>query len=316
MAELNIEPAKKGSEEFSKVGTYGDLKKIIKAITTSQKVADIGGGIKGKVTDIALDAVIETLKAAIPGIGLAKYGYDIFKKVIKKPDTEKTNTWIDRLDIDDKMSAIVDDTVENGFIQAITKTIEAEPDDKPLEQDFNMNAKMVNYLRDKYQGRSIDGIKESKISKDKLSQIKKGIEVEMEHTDDPKIALKIAMDHIKEDPKYYDKLTKAGLEELNEGEFCPQCLAQYIKDNINSLQEAEYKGRKVQLGKPMAGDVAKFKVYVKNAKGNVVKVNFGQKGVKIKKNNPARRKSFRARHHCDTNPGPKWKARYWSCRKW
>jgi hypothetical protein len=157
---------------------------------------------------------------------------------------------------------------------------------------------------------------ESKIDKDKLSQIKKGIEVEMEHTDDPKVALKIALDHIKEDPKYYDKLTKAGLEELNEGEFCPQCLAQYIKDHINVLHEAEYKGRKVQLGKPMAGDIKKFKVYVKNAKGNVVKVNFGQKGVKIKKGNPKRRKSFRARHHCDTNPGPRWKARYWSCRKW
>ena len=149
-----------------------------------------------------------------------------------------------------------------------------------------------------------------------LDQIKKGIEVEKEHTDDPKIALKIAMDHIKEDPKYYDKLTKAGLEELNEGEFCPQCLAQYIRDNINTLNEAKYQGRTVQLGKPMAGDVKKFKVYVKNDKGNVVKVNFGQKGVKIKKNNPARRKSFRARHHCDTNPGPRWKARYWSCRKW
>jgi DNA-directed RNA polymerase subunit RPC12/RpoP len=187
-----------------------------------------------------------------------------------------------------------------------------------------------------------------------LKQVKKGIEVEMEHTDDPRIALKIAMDHIKEDPKYYDKLAKAGLEEekmirckncawrwkaseggkdpyvchkcgndnssniqeLNEGEFCPQCLAQYIKDNINSLQEAEYQGRKVPLGKPMRGDVKKFKVYVKNNKGNVVKVNFGDPNMKIKKNIPARRKSFRARHHCDTNPGPKWKARYWSCRKW
>lgn len=106
-------------------------------------------------------------------------------------------------------------------------------------------------------------------------------------------------------------------EELHEGEFCPQCLAEYIKECWNQpLQEAEYKGRKVPLGKPMAGDVKKFKVYVKNNKGNVVKVNFGQKGVKIKKNNPKRRKSFRARHHCDTNPGPRWKARYWSCRKW
>ena len=105
------------------------------------------------------------------------------------------------------------------------------------------------------------------------------------------------------------------MEELHEGEFCPHCLIEYILEHRTMLEEAEYKGRKVQLGKPMAGDVKKFKVYVKNAKGNVVKVNFGQKGVKIKKNNPARRKSFRARHNCD-NPGPRWKARYWSCRKW
>lgn len=82
-----------------------------------------------------------------------------------------------------------------------------------------------------------------------------------------------------------------------------------------SLNEAEYQGRKVQLGKPMAGDVKKFKVYVKNPAGRVVKVNFGQKGVKIKKNNPERRKSFRARHNC-ASPGPRTKARYWSCRKW
>jgi hypothetical protein len=79
--------------------------------------------------------------------------------------------------------------------------------------------------------------------------------------------------------------------------------------------EAEYQGRKVKLNKPMQGDVKKFKVYVKNAKGNVVKVNFGDPNMRIKKSNPARRRSFRARHNCD-NPGPKWKARYWSCRKW
>ena len=88
------------------------------------------------------------------------------------------------------------------------------------------------------------------------------------------------------------------------------------------LSEAEYQGRKVQLGKIMQGDVKKFKVYVKNDKGNVVKVNFGFGGksakgkrMVIKKNNPQRRKSFRARHNCD-NPGPRWKARYWACRTW
>ena len=81
------------------------------------------------------------------------------------------------------------------------------------------------------------------------------------------------------------------------------------------LEEAEYQGRKVTLNKPMKGDVKKSKVYVKNAKGNVVKVNFGDKKMRIKKSNPKRRKSFRARHNCD-NPGPKTKARYWSCKFW
>ena len=81
------------------------------------------------------------------------------------------------------------------------------------------------------------------------------------------------------------------------------------------LEEAEYRGRKVSLGKPMQGDVKKFKVYVKKPNGNVVKVNFGDPNMRIKKSNPARRRSFRARHNCD-NPGPRWKARYWSCRKW
>lgn len=79
--------------------------------------------------------------------------------------------------------------------------------------------------------------------------------------------------------------------------------------------EAKYQGREVPLGKPMAGDVAKSKVYVRGPKGNVVKVNFGDKNMRIKKSNPKRRKSFRARHNC-ANPGPRWKARYWSCRAW
>ena len=92
--------------------------------------------------------------------------------------------------------------------------------------------------------------------------------------------------------------------------------------SYNYISESEYKGRKVQLGKPMQGDIKKFKVYVKNPKGKVIKVNFGFGGssakgkrMNIKKNNPVRRKAYRARHHCD-NPGPRTKANYWSCRKW
>ena len=80
-------------------------------------------------------------------------------------------------------------------------------------------------------------------------------------------------------------------------------------------EAAEYQGRKVTLNKPMKGDVKKSKVYVKNDKGNVVKVEFGDPNMEIKRDDPARRKSFRARHNCD-NPGPKFKARYWSCKFW
>ena len=82
------------------------------------------------------------------------------------------------------------------------------------------------------------------------------------------------------------------------------------------ISEAEYQGHDVPLGKPMQGDVKKFKVYVKDpSTGNVKKVNFGDPNMRIKKSNPQRRKSFRARHRCE-NPGPRTKARYWSCRKW
>jgi hypothetical protein len=87
-----------------------------------------------------------------------------------------------------------------------------------------------------------------------------------------------------------------------------------IKEDAD-IDEAKYQGREVQLGKKMAGDVKKSKVYVKNPQGNVVKVNFGDKKMRIKKSNPARRKSFRARHNC-ANPGPRHRARYWSCRSW
>jgi hypothetical protein len=95
-----------------------------------------------------------------------------------------------------------------------------------------------------------------------------------------------------------------------------------IPPKYEELNEAEYQGRKVQLNKPSQGDSKKFKVYVKNAKGKVVKVNFGFGGksakgkrMVIKVKNPKRRAAYRARHNCD-NPGPKWKANYWSCKAW
>jgi hypothetical protein len=97
---------------------------------------------------------------------------------------------------------------------------------------------------------------------------------------------------------------------------CAGCLQELLESDRNVIQEAKYQGRTVTLNKPMKGDVKKSKVYVKDpTTGNVKKVNFGDKKMKIKKNIPSRRKSFRARHNCE-NPGPKTKARYWSCKAW
>ena len=105
-------------------------------------------------------------------------------------------------------------------------------------------------------------------------------------------------------------------EETYEGDDFFEAYGDMWYNEDETLDEAEYRGRKVKLGKPMQGDVKKFKVYVRDPKTkNIKKVNFGDPNMRIKKSNPARRRSFRARHNCD-NPGPRTKARYWSCRKW
>ena len=145
-------------------------------------------------------------------------------------------------------------------------------------------------------------------------------------------------------PEFSDMVRQYGIEQITQAiadtaefhgddddEIGSSDISAMVNDTIKSLKrvvendlaEAEYQGRKVKLNKPMQGDVKKFKVYVKDPKtGTVKKVNFGHggssvkgKAMKIRKNNPKARKSFRARHNCD-NPGPKTKARYWSCRKW
>jgi len=112
--------------------TYGDLKKVIKSIQLKQKGEKVG------------KATVDAVLGAIPGLGAAKTTYDFLSAAFRKPDTKKTKSWLDKLDIDDEVEAIVDDTVENGFLKALSQTFDSEPNDKPLEQDFNMNAKMVD----------------------------------------------------------------------------------------------------------------------------------------------------------------------------
>ena len=142
--------------------TYGDLKKLINGISKQQK----GEKIISKGKEFALDQIL----GLIPGASNAKTAFDFIKTAISKPDGKKTNTWLDKLDIDDDMSQIVDDTVENGFMQAMTKSIESEQDTKPLEDDFNMNAKMVDYLKKTYSGRTVSGIQENNM-KERFQQL-------------------------------------------------------------------------------------------------------------------------------------------------
>jgi hypothetical protein len=120
----------------------------------------------------------------------------------------------------------------------------------------------------------------------------------------------------KDEEACWDGYKQVGMKKKGDKEV-PNCVPE--ENELNEWgeveEESEYQGRKVTLNKPSAGDVKKSKVYVKNEKGNVVKVNFGDPNMTIKKSIPARRKSFRARHNCE-NPGPKWMARYWSCKAW
>ena len=114
-----------------------------------------------------------------------------------------------------------------------------------------------------------------------------------------------------------DMISKAEIYVQNVFDFVMYYKPGKYEEEEEETEASEYQGRKVTLNKPFRTPKGpkKFSVYVKNEKGNVVKVNFGDPNMKIKKNIPERRKSFRARHNCD-NPGPKWKARYWSCRAW
>ena len=108
----------------------------------------------------------------------------------------------------------------------------------------------------------------------------------------------------------WDGYKQIGMKKKN-GKKVPNCVPE------EEIEESEYQGKKVKLNNPFrtSDGPKKFSVYVKNEKGNVVKVNFGDPDMEIKRDDPARRKSFRARHNCD-DPGPKWKARYWSCYQW
>jgi hypothetical protein len=137
---------------MAQLATYGDLKNLIRTISLKQK----GQKLISKGKEFALDQVLGLL----PGASNVKTGLDFIKTVTSLPDTKKTGTWLDQLDLDDQMLAIIDDTVENGFLQAMAKSIEAQPDNKELEVNFDMNREMVDYLKREYKNRTVVGVTE------------------------------------------------------------------------------------------------------------------------------------------------------------
>ena len=168
-------------------------------------------------------------------------------------------------------------------------------------------SELANKYKNETPGQISDGVEDQEEAKSKSSFYKSPAHSRLQKH----------MNKIRKTSSYKSKVRALGgtpKKPTNEETCCEDC------DNYfdHELCEAEYKGREVTLNDPFrapSGDKKKFYVYVKNEKGNVIKLGFGDPNMEIKRDDPARRKSFRARHNCD-NPGPKYKARYWSCYQW
>ena len=197
-----------------------------------------------------------------------------------------------------------------------------------LEEMINMVEKLCKKGQAYRRKRMAAGEKSSAYLSGRAVKVCKG-QMQGENTDpdgdditiDPDTNFKLDLKHL---------LKKHKIDENDDLDEIEMTIQEVLNMDVidENITEAKYKGKTVQLNKPMRGDSKKFKVYVntgkKNADGSikVKKVNFGHGGtsakrptMRIRKSNPKRRKAFRARHRCD-NPGPKTMARYWSCKKW
>jgi hypothetical protein len=122
--------------------TFGDLKAVINRVKSKQKI--------GNVANVAANVAIDGIIGLVPGLASAKTVFDFFKAATARSDTQKTKSFIDQLDVDDAMSKIVDDTIENEFLQNIEKIINAYPNATPIPANWNMTNELVKFLRNKY----------------------------------------------------------------------------------------------------------------------------------------------------------------------
>jgi len=152
--------------------TYGDLKNAINSISSKQK----GDKIVSQGKSFAVDQIL----GLFPGASNAKTLYDFIKAATLRPDDKKSKTWLDKLDVDDDVSAIVDDTVENGFLKYISDRIKSKNDNEELEDDFNMNQELASYLSNKHNKRYVAGVPNSNVNEmDKKTKIKETLKAKL-----------------------------------------------------------------------------------------------------------------------------------------
>lgn len=140
-----------GNTSNGNVQTWGGLRSMIQSLITKKKL----NAAKSGAVNILVDQVV----GLIPGASNVKTAFDFFKSIYSADDTKKTNTWIDKLNVDDKYSEIVDDSVEDQFVKHLVKMLEGKPAEEKLPQDFNINDELIKYLSDQYDNRSLSYIK-------------------------------------------------------------------------------------------------------------------------------------------------------------
>ena len=196
--EFNIDKAPQKSIELK---TYGDLKLALANIKKDQnlkKFKDVGGK--------AFTAALQL----IPGVGTAIDAYSVFKAAFNKPDNIKTNTWLDKLDVDDDASKIVDDTVENEFIKAATEKFLKEPDDKVLDPNFNMDNELNNHLKRKFNSRHVGGVNEQKVMDYKIYCDMDGVLADFERGYEELTGIDLRGEFQKGED-FWDPISKAGV---------------------------------------------------------------------------------------------------------
>jgi hypothetical protein len=156
-------PAASPSTNQNQMRTYGDLQKIIQKVDRDKTLKVVGDQVK--------DALIDQLAGLIPGASNIKDAFGFFKSIYDSKDTQKTNTWLDKLNIDDNYTMIVDDTIENAFLKELSQMISRENPQTQLPADFNINKKLEDWLKQKYGNRTLaGGMQEGKSKRAKVGK--------------------------------------------------------------------------------------------------------------------------------------------------